>query len=112
DEEAAAIARAEMARAMLLEIEQAVRCTEPDGGISRFQRECAAFLISAGVLGMCGDASPAMHVLMALDRVEPDSQRGVFERWPDFEEAEGFDALCVCSWALYWFDQWEGDSLE
>ncbi len=120
DEETEAAERAETARAMLLAIEGMVR---PGSGLltptkkvedrNEFERECAAFLISAGMLGLGGEQYPAMHVLMALDRVEPDSQKSVFARWPGFErEWGGFASLCVCSWALYWFDLWEGDSLE
>ena len=103
--------KAAKAGQMVGDLELAIRAEVSKGnGSDGLLAKAGRFLVVAGVVGFEGNDSPAIHLMLALEK--PDEEEEMFSAWEGVgEDRAGFESFVVCAWVLYMLDLWEGDEL-
>lgn len=103
--------KAAKAGQMVGDLELAIRAEVSKGnGSDGLLAKAGRFLVVAGVVGFEGNDSPAIHLMLALEK--PDEEEEMFSAWEGVgEDRAGFESFVVCAWVLYMLDLYEGDEL-
>jgi ParB-like chromosome segregation protein Spo0J len=111
EDEEALREKAARAGQMVGDLELAIRAEVSKGnGSDGLLAKAGRFLVVAGVVGFEGNDSPAIHLMLALEK--PEEEREMFSSWEGVgEDRAGFESFVVCAWVLYMLDQYEGEDL-